>query len=62
MSQPISTTPRADAITPSGRLRFIQWEGAARLQQEWYCVGGTGSDWFDVPIVEVPRMPPRREP
>jgi hypothetical protein len=42
---------------PTGRLRILQTKQSGRLQQEWR--GEFGVAWLDVPIVEVPELPPR---
>jgi hypothetical protein len=41
---------------PTGRMRLATCQGQARFQQKW--IGELGYLWLDVPMVEVPYLPP----
>lgn len=47
------------SVKPTGKLRLLTSPSTGRLQMEW--AGEFGSGFFDVPIVEVPELPPRNE-
>jgi hypothetical protein len=48
-----------DDTRPTGKLRLLRDNSTARLQQEW--AGSFGTEWFDIPAVEVPYLPPGNE-